>query len=347
MSPRVVVVIVNWNGRHFLDRCLKAVLTQTHEDFEIVLADNGSTDGSVSFVRERFPSVRIITNRENRGFATASNQAIRASDSEFVATLNNDTEADPAWLEELVRVAETHKQVGACASRMLFAHRPQVINSAGIALDRAGIAWDWRGGETDDPEERKPGEVFGACAGAALYRRAMLEEIGLFDKDFFAYLEDVDLAWRAQWAGWRALSVPTARVLHFHSGTAVEGSPFKNRLLGRNKVWLIAKNYPWPQLLWHLPVILFYDIGSLPYTLIVRGNWGPVRGRIDGLKTLRSALRKRRAVNSLKRISGQEVLARMSSLVTPWALWQRYAHLKERWGTGGGAISSVAEEKGL
>lgn len=330
MAFRVTVIIVNWNGRRFLERCLQAVLEQRYHGFEVVLVDNGSIDTSVQFVRKRFPQVRIIANEENRGFAAANNQAIRSTDSEFVATLNNDTEADPTWLEELVGAAETDHSVGACASRMLFAHRPQVINSAGIALDRAGIAWDWRGGETDDPEEQEPVEVFGPCAGAALYRRAMLEEIGLFDEDFFAYLEDVDLAWRAQWAGWRTLSVPTARVLHFHSGTGVEGSPFKNRLLGRNKVWAIAKNYPWPQLLWHLPVILLCDIGSLPYTLISRGNWGPLRGRVEGLKELTGALRKRQTLDGLKRISGEEMLAHMSSPASPWAMWGRYAHLRER-----------------
>ncbi len=330
MLPCVVVIVLNWNGQHFLERCLSALRAQAFQDFAVVLVDNGSTDGSVDFVRERFPTVEVIANPENRGFAAANNQAIRATRSEFVATLNNDTEADPRWLEELVRVAEREPQVGMCASKMLFADQPDVINSAGIAIDRAGIAWDWRGGERDNPEEQEPMEVFGACAGAALYRRAMLEEIGLFDEDFFAYLEDVDLAWRAQWAGWQARFIPTARVLHYHSGTAREGSPFKNRLLGRNKVWLIAKNYPWPALLWYLPAILFYDLGSLPYTLIVRGDLWPLRGRLEGLRDLRAALDKRRAAVGLCRVSGKEILARMAPLPAPGALWRRYAHLRGR-----------------
>ena len=330
MTTRVSVVIVNWNGRHFLERCFRALLAQTCRDFEIVLVDNGSQDGSVPFVKEHFPQVRVITNSRNRGFAAANNQAIRATDAEFVATLNNDTEVDPAWLGELVQAADTDERVGACASRMLFADRPDVINSAGIALDRAGIAWDWRGGEKDNLEGQEPVAIFGASAGAALYRRAMLDEIGLFDEDFFAYLEDVDLAWRAQWAGWRALCVPTARVLHLHSGTAVEGSPFKARLLGRNKVWLIAKNYPWPQLLWYFPAIFLYDLGSIPYTLIWRGNWGPVQGRLEGLSGLRGALQKRKGLRAVHRVPAREMMARMSPLVSPRALWRRYAHLRGR-----------------
>lgn len=330
MTARVTVVVLNWNGRRFLERCLSALQTQVFRDLEVILVDNGSTDGSVAFVQERFPQVRLIVNPENRGFAAANNQAIRATRSEFVATLNNDTETDPRWLAELVGAAEREPRVGMCASKMLFAERPETINSAGVALDRAGIAWDWRGGEQDNPQESAPVEVFGACAGAALYRRAMLDEIGLFDEDFFAYLEDVDLAWRAQWAGWRALFVPTARVLHFHSGTAKEGSPFKNRLLGRNKVWLIAQNYPWPALLWYLPAILSYDLGSLPYTLIVRGDLWPLRGRLEGLGRLRAVLRKRRAAADLRRVSGKEIMARLAPLPTPGALWRRYAHLRGR-----------------
>ncbi len=331
MTARVSVIILNWNGRHFLERCLQSLLAQTFQDFEVVLVDNGSEDGSVPFLKKHYPQVRLIANQENQGFAAANNQAVRATDSEFVATLNNDTEVEPNWLEELVRAADTaDNRTGAYASKMLFTYRPGMIQSAGIALDRAGIAWDWRGGEEDDPTEQEIVEVFGASAGAALYRRSMLEEIGLFDEVFFAYLEDVDLAWRAQWAGWKALFVPTARVLHFHSGTGKEGSYFKNWHLGRNKVWAIAKNYPWPYTLWYLPVILLYDLASIPYTLIWRGDWGPVLGRLEGLAKLDTALKAPQAVRRLHQMPGREMVARMAPLATPWALWRRYAHLR-RW----------------
>jgi len=331
MTACVSVIILNWNGQHFLERCLKSLLTQTFQDFEIVLVDNGSEDGSVPFLEEHFPQVRVIINQENLGFAAANNQAIRATDSEFVATLNNDTEVESNWLEELVRAAETDGRVGACTSKMLFAHQPGMINSTGIALDRAGIAWDRRGGEQDDPAETEIVKVFGACAGAALYRRAMLDEIGLFDERFFAYLEDVDLAWRAQWADWKTLFVPTARVLHFHSGTGGEGSRFKNWHLGRNKVWVITKNYPWPQILWYLPIIVLYDLGSIPYTLIWRGDWGPALGRLAGLVKLFTVARAYRATRPLHQISAGEMVARIARLAPPWVLWQRYAHLRERW----------------
>lgn len=329
MSCRVAVVVVNWDGLHFLERCLGSLELQIFSDFEVVLVDNGSTDGSVSYVEHHFPRVRLICNKTNLGFAAANNQAIRATETEFVVTLNNDTEVEPIWLEELVRVAELDERVGALSSKMLFASRPTMINSAGIALDRAGIAWDWQGGETDDPGESDPVEVFGACAGAAMYRRAMLDDVGLFDERFFAYLEDVDLAWRAQWAGWRALSVPTARVLHYHSGTLGEGSALKNRLLGRNKLWTVVKNYPMPQLLLYLPIVLLYDLGSMPYKLVISGEWSSLMGRLEGLAKLGRVVKERRVGHCAHRIASSEMFSLLSPLASPTELRQRYAHLRE------------------
>jgi len=317
-GARVSVVILNWNGRPFLEPCLQSLQAQSFRNFEVIVVDNGSADGSVELLREQFGWARLIVNEQNRGFAAANNQAIRASDMPFVATLNNDTRPEPDWLGALVAALEANPEVGSCASKMLFADRPGVINSAGIAIDRAGIAWDRLGGQPDEPGEAMPQKVFGACAGAALYRRTMLNEIGLFDEDFFAYLEDVDLAWRAQAAGWRALYVPTARVAHHHSGTAVEGSPFKSRLLGRNKVWLIAKNYPWPHWLW--PAVMAYDVGAVLAALL-RGDVNPAVGRWWGLLGLPKVLRKRTKPDAA-------VLRRMEPLAAPWTVWQRYRHLR-------------------
>ena len=291
-DPRVSIVIVNWNGRSLLEPCLQSLQAQTLQDFEIILVDNGSTDGSLEWLRERCDWIRLIANEQNLGFAAANNQAIQVSRAHYIATLNNDTRPEPDWLAELVDVMDSRPHVGACGSKMLFADRPSVINSAGISVDRAGIAWDRLGGQPDDPEETVVQTVFGVCAGAALYRRAMLDEIGLFDKDFFAYLEDVDLAWRARAAGWEAVYVPTARVYHHHSATAGEGSPLKSRLLGRNKVWLLAKNYPWPQFLWYSPVVVAYDVGSVLIALL-RGDPNPAVGRCWALRGVFGMLRKR------------------------------------------------------
>jgi hypothetical protein len=157
----------------------------------------------------------------------------------------------------------------------------------------------------------------------------MLDQIGLFDADFFAYLEDVDLAWRAQAAGWRALYIPSARVIHHHSGTAIEGSPFKSRLLGRNKVWLVAKNYPWPQWVWYGPIVLAYDLGSVVVALL-QGDLNPAVGRWWGILGLPGILRKRMKPRA-------NVLRRMEPLAAPWTVWGRYRHLRQTDAASGNA----------
>jgi len=323
---KVSVVILNWNGLRHLARCLDALWAQTFTDFEVILVDNGSTDGSVEWIAEHAPQARLLRNAVNAGYAAANNQAIRASQAPFVATLNNDTQVEPGWLEALVAAADD-PSVGSCASKMLFAARPEVINSTGICLDVTGFAWDRRGGELDDEREREPVEIFGPCAGAALYRRAMLDQIGLFDEAFFAYLEDVDLAWRAQMAGWRCLYAPTARVYHVHSATSVEGSPFKNHMLGRNKVWLIAKNYPLGRMLLHLPFILSYDLGAVLFALITRREGSLLVGRLEGLAELPRVWRQRRGVQALwrKDVSWRRWL---DPLDPPWRVWARYDTLR-------------------
>lgn len=323
----VSVVVINWNGRRYLERCLPSLISQTVPPFEMIVVDNGSTDGSREWIRRNFPDVYLIANDRNIGFAAANNQAFKVARGEYIATLNNDAWATPNWLEELSSVMAQDSTIGMCASTMLFAERPFLINSTGINLDWAGIAWDRQGGEIYDNRKSEPVEVFGPCAGAALYRRAMLEELGGFDEDFFAYLEDVDLAWRARLKGWRCLYVPTAVVYHHHSATSIEGSSFKNFLLGRNKVWLIIKNYPMPYLLRYWPLILLYDLATLPYSLLVRRDWSPVRGRWVALRHLRSIYQKRKVVQANARDLYCWVRL-VHPLEAPWKVLKRYRHLK-------------------
>ncbi|MBL7200616.1 MAG: glycosyltransferase family 2 protein [Anaerolineae bacterium] len=293
---RASIVIVSWNGRRLLERCLPTVLSQSYSEFEVVLLDNGSTDGSAEWVEAHYPSLRLIRRDRNLGFARANNQAIQAARGRYVATLNNDAEPDPDWLDEMVSALESSPTVGMCASRMVRADDPSIVDSCGIEVDRAGIGWNRRGGEVDRPEE-EPYEVFGPCAGAALYRRAMLDQVGMFDADFFAGYEDIDLAWRAGRMGWRCLYVPSARVVHRHSSTFKEGSPLKGYLLGRNKVWTLIKNYPWPQWLLLSPLILAYDTAAWGSALLA-GDPNPLRGRLAAWKALPRILDKRRSIQA-------------------------------------------------
>jgi GT2 family glycosyltransferase len=323
LAHRVVLVIPNWDGRRYLEPCLRSVFAQEFRDLYVILVDNGSTDGSADLVRARFPQVHLVENSDNRGFAVANNQAIRASTSEFVATLNNDTEVDPGWLGALVRAMETDPGIGMCASKMLLADRREVIDSAGIAVDKAGIVWNREAGNIDHPGTVVPIPVFGPCAGAALYRRAMLDDIGLFDEDFFAYMEDVDLAWRAQWAGWKCVYVPKAAVYHVHSATGREGSHFKNRLLGRNKIWLLCKNYP--LLPWYMLLVLAYDLMSVGYAVAAGRGPGALQGRIESLSRILHMLAKRRRIS--RSISPRAMMAKLQPAENPLAVLRRYARI--------------------
>jgi GT2 family glycosyltransferase len=327
-DPKVSVIVLNWNGQQYLERCLSALAAQTYPSYEVILADNGSSDGSVAFVAERFPRVRIVQNGANLGFAAGNNAGIRASRGAYVATLNNDTQVEPGWLAALVAALESDPGVGLCASKMLRWGSEGLIDSAGVCVDVLGWAWDRRAGQRDEagPAEREPLELFGACAGAALYRRAMLDQIGLFDPDFFIYLEDVDLAWRAQAAGWRCLYVPQAVVYHVHAGTVAEESPFKIRLLGRNKVWLLCKNYPFPPLLWYGPLILAYDLLAVVYSLLSGRGVQALLGRIEAWGKVPHMLAQRR--RQVRALPWRVMMDRLAPLESPLAIARRYAVMR-------------------
>jgi len=271
----------------------------------------------VEFVSQRFPQVEIIRNEENLGFAYANNQAILASESEYVATVNNDVQLDPYWLEERVRVVECYPDVGMFACKVLYYHNREIIDSAGIWVDRLGTAWNRLWGERDAEDDREPVEVFGPCAAAALYRREMLDEIGLFDEAFFAYLEDADLAWRARLAGWKCLYVPAARAYHIHSATGGMNPGMKRYLLARNRIWMIAKNYPDPQVLLNLPPIVLFDLASLLYNLCLRRDLAALNGRLAGVAGLAPTLRKRRQVQKTKAVPFSTVRALLKPFPNP------------------------------
>lgn len=323
--PKVSIAIVNFNGEALLRKNLPDVLRQDYQDFEIIVVDNGSTDGSVKLLEEEFPEVRVVRLEQNAGFAAGVNRAVETSSSDYVATLNNDARPYLDWLSNLVTFAEENPDFGMFASKMVFDHDPAIINSAGISLDLAGIAWDRMVGDRDGGPSQ---EIFGPSAGAALYRRKLFDDVGGFDESFFAYLEDVDLAWRARLAGWRCWYVATAAVRHEHSATAIEGSPFKNFHLGRNKILSILKNYPLPQLFRYAPLIVFYDLGAIPYTLVSRRDPSILLGRLAAFRELRETLSRRRAIHRSRRVGWSELSETMDGFYSPWKLFRRYSRLR-------------------
>jgi GT2 family glycosyltransferase len=219
--PRAIIIVVNWNGRHFLTDCLVAAEQQTYGSYETIVVDNGSTDGSIAYVKSHFPAVRIIELDRNVGFAKANNLAMEEAlrqKIDYIALLNNDTKADRRWLEHLIQVAKTDAKIGICASKMLLMSDPMIIDSTGHVFQSGKIA-DRGHGEIDSGQHDCQLDVIGACAGACLYKSDMLEDIGLFDESFVTYFEDAELSWRAHNRGWKAKYVPESVVLHHHGGT--------------------------------------------------------------------------------------------------------------------------------
>lgn len=291
--PLVSVIIVNYNGRAFLDACISSILVQTYPRIEIIFVDNGSSDNSIDFIKDKFPSVVILACNENYGFAKGNNIGIKASKGDLVATLNNDTKVTSRWIEELVQGINSNEKAGMCASKMLFMKEPEVINSTGICISRSGACWDRGMFEQDRGQYDSYIDVFGPCAGAAIYRRCMLEDIGLFDEDFCAYMEDVDLAFRGRLAGWKCLYVPNAVVYHFHGGTAGYVSDYTVYHGNRNIIWNVFKNFPTQFLVTSLPWIICRNLAVIPY-YILKGHGSVIlRSKIDAIKGMKKILSKR------------------------------------------------------
>lgn len=260
---QVTVVIPNWNGKGLLEPCLDSLYRQEFQDFETIVVDNGSTDGSVPFLQERFPQVRVIRFENNAGFSAAVNAGILSADSSYVALLNNDTEVHPLWLKELVEALEGDPQAGSAASKILFFSDPSSVNSAGDEFSLFGVAYQRRlmGGDTALFNETR--YVFSPCGAAALYRRELFEKIGLFDESFFAYQEDVDFGFRSQLVGYRCLFAPDAVVYHKYHMTSSKVTNLWIYLRERNKYFVLIKNLPGKFFPVCLPLFLLHEMFGL------------------------------------------------------------------------------------
>lgn len=239
--PLVSVIIPNWNGAHHLPVCLESLRRQTYVNVEVIVVDNGSRDDSLD-VLAQYPEVRVLALGENRGFTGACNAGFRAARGDIQVLLNNDTEVDVGWLAAIVDAFERHPEVGLVASKMLLFDRRNVFHTAGDYVTLDGIAHNRGVWQQDEGQYDHEAYVFSACGGSSAYRRTMLDEIDLLDDDFFFSFEDVDLAWRAQLAGWRCLYVPGAVV--YHKLKASGGGVTASFHDGRNRIYTLAKNYP-------------------------------------------------------------------------------------------------------
>ena len=241
----VSVVVVNFNGANLLYDCLRSLGAQTFRDFEVLLVDNGSADNSVASAKSLLPEVRCLALAENVGFAKGSNIGIAESRGKYLVLLNNDTQAEPAFLSELIRVAENDPDAGMAAPKILdFFDRSRIDSVGGLVVSGDGLGQGRGRGELDRGQYDPLTEILAPSACAALYRREMLDEIGLFDEGFFMYCEDLDLGLRGRWAGWKAVSAPCAVVYHKYSASSGPYSPLKMHLVERNHYLVALKNFP-------------------------------------------------------------------------------------------------------
>ncbi len=282
-DDRVSVVIPNYNGMAYLESCLRSLLADD-PGAEILVVDNGSTDGSRELAEEKFPQVRVIALEQNYGFCRACNEGIRAASAPYVILLNNDTEVLPGFTKTLAAALCGDESIFSAGAKMIQLHHRDKIDDAGDFY--CALGWAFARGK-DKPAEyyEQQDEIFAACGGAVIYRKAVLEKIGYLDEAHFAYLEDIDLGYRAKIAGYRNVFVPAAKVLHAGSGTSgSRHNEFKVALSSRNSVYLVYKNMPFLQILLNLPFLLA-GFGLKFLFFLPKGLGGVyARGLIKGLR---------------------------------------------------------------
>lgn len=305
MSLSVSVIIPNWNGKRFLKGCLDSLMTQSYKELEVYVVDNGSKDGSVEYIQENYPSVKLVKFDHNTGFSPAVNAGIRASSGQYVALINNDTVVDADWVKVLVKALDTHDEIGSVGCKMLAYDDHTLLDGVGDGYRRGGLPGRIGHREIDTGRFDKERYILGACGGAAMYKRSMLDDIGLFDEDYFAYLEDVDIGLRAQSAGYKCLYVPSAIIYHLGCGTTGSGySPLVVKLSARNNINTIVKNIPMPLLIKFLPQIFYWQAFYFAVVIWRGGQVLPwLQGTLQSILMLPKMLGKRDAINKKRKVS--------------------------------------------
>ena len=282
---KVTIVIPNYNGKHFMEPCLSSLSEQTYKDFHILVIDNASSDGSIEYMEENYPDIELIKLQKNYGFSKAVNIGIQHSRTPYVILLNNDTTVDTRYVEEMVKAIEKSPKIFSVSSKMIQMYHPELIDSAGDLYTLLG--WGvCRGCGRPVSNYQKYDEIFTACAGAAIYRRSVFDEIGYFDENHFAYLEDIDIGYRARIYGYYNMYCPTALVYHVGSGTSgSKYNSFKVKLAARNNLYLNYKNMPALQLVLNfIPLAIGYFVKYLFFCKIGFGK-DYKEGFIEGLQT--------------------------------------------------------------
>ncbi len=318
--PEISVIIVNWNGKQFLNDCLSSLRRQTFRDFETILVDNGSHDGSAEYVRANFPEVQLIALDTNLGFTGGNIAGYNVAIGSLIVLLNNDTETHPDWLEEVHKGSEAYPQAGSFASRMMYFDDRQRIENCGFEVDVAGMSVDIARDELYSPKWNCPRKVFGACGGAVAYRRSMLNRIGFLDPDLFMLYEDLDLSLRAQLSGYECVYLPPAVVFHRYRAS-IKTRPALQVFYGQRNIDLAyLKSMPMGLILRSTPLRLLYEIGAAFYFIRLGFGLAFLRAKFDVIRQLPSVLAKRGLVQQLRVLPNRQFRALMhgSVLVSKW-----------------------------
>jgi GT2 family glycosyltransferase len=331
--PIFSVVVMNWNGKHFLDTCLCALRSQRFRDFETILVDNGSNDGSVDFVRQTFPEIRVIALEQNVGFAAGNIAGYKVATGDWIVLLNNDTQADVGWLEALRDAIQNFPAAGTFACKMLFFDERTKIDNCGFDLAAAGMTADLGRGEEDRAEWFLPRSIFGGCGGAVAYRRRMLETIGFFDPDYFMTFEDLDLSFRAQLRGYECMFVPGAVVYHRYRGTMTKFPSRQVYFSQRNIEFAYLKNMPLGLILRYLPHRVLYEIGAAIYFMRLGVGKAFFKAKLDAMRALPKLLEKRREIQEGRTVTNKQLqsMLRANCLGSKWKkFWSAWRGLPIR-----------------
>jgi len=326
MSPEPIlsIIIPNWNGKKFLVECIDSLKAQTYQNFETILVDNGSTDGSAEFIEERYGGwIRIIRNKKNLGFAGGNNVGIRVAKGGYIVLLNNDTWVDPSWLKELVKATQFDTQIGMWGSKVCSYYQRNRIEGIGELIYWDGLSRAQGQFEQDVGQYEVMQEILFPPGCGAMYRKSVFDEIGLFDEDFFAYGDDTEIGIRARLAGWKCLYVPRAIIYHKNSGTAGQYSPLKAFYVERNRLWVTIKYFPFPLLLLSI-FFTFYRYTFQAYGALTHqgaagkftGIYSPLKligilfkAYVSGFRYLPRMWERRKMLRPLKKVSYGEIFS--------------------------------------
>ncbi len=319
--PLVSIVIPHFNGKEILHNCLQALEKTKYENKEVIIVNNASTDDSLDKIRQSFPWVRLVNNEKNLGYAGGCNSGLEIASGEYVLFLNNDTVFDADWLSILVDTCERDENIAACQPKILYHANEKMFDYAGAAgglIDFLGYPFA-KGRifftlETDNAQYNTVGDVFWASGAATLIRKTALDEVGTFDEDFFAHMEEIDLNWRMHLAGYRVVVVPQATVYHNAGSTLKPDSPIKIYWNHRNSLMMILKNYELRNLLWILPLRITLEFMTMIYAAS-KLDFDRLRGSLKALsyviKNFFAIIRKRAGVQKIRRISDAEIFKKM------------------------------------